>query len=255
MKGTQLEPFAQIATAPCAITATLVAGSAQRMVPWLTLGACTLVRRCKSALLLALLASTAGTNAQTLVTSPTTGSSGVFYDTIGYSFTVGAAPLRVTALGVYDSGGDGLASANTVGLWTESGTLLGSVTFSAGTGATLTSNFRWISVTPFDLVSGQTYRIGAFSLNGEDRYSGFVPSGQFTIIGDVTLNGTVRSSDYSAFAYPASTPSSGQAVIGPNAEYSAIPEPATSALLAGAAALGLALLRRNARPHAASPQR
>jgi len=202
------------------------------------------VGRLISGLLIAMFGVAAEVDAQTLVTAPVSGTSGMFQDTIGYSFTVGSSSLRVTALSVYDSLGDGLLSSNTVGVWTNSGTLVSSVTFSAGTGAPLVDHFRSLSVTPFDLVSGQTYRIGAFSLYGEDRYSGYVPNGQFAVTGDVTLVGGVRSSNYTTFAFPSDAPAAGWAVIGPNLEYSAIPEPATSVLLAGAAALGVALLRR-----------
>lgn len=181
---------------------------------------------------------------QTLVTSPSNGSSGIFHDSIGYSFTVGASSLRVSALGVYDAGLDGLDTSNTVGLWTEGGTLLRSAVFAAGTGATLSSNFRWTSVTPFDLISGQTYRIGVFSLFGEYRYSGFVPSGGFTISGDVTLIGAVRSNDFSLPAFPNSSPLPGQVVIGANATYSAIPEASTYAAIFGLTVLGFAWYQR-----------
>src|SRR5689334_21008214 len=71
--------------------------------------------------------------------------SGVFTNlTEGCSFTVGTQPVAVTRLGLLDlhftpgvgfvSGG-GLFEAHQVGLWTSTGTLLGSVTVPAGTAA------------------------------------------------------------------------------------------------------------------------
>ena len=187
---------------------------------------------------------TAQLKSQTLVAGAGGGVN--FSDTVGYSFTVGQSSLRVSALGVYDTLSDGLLFANTVGIWTNAGALIGSVTIPAGTGATLTNNFRWSSVSPFDLISGQTYRIGAFS-STEVRFSGQVPSGganpTFTTSGDITLIGVVRNNDFS-FAFPSESGNAGQAVIGGNAMYSAIPEPSTYAALFGLTALGFAAYRR-----------
>ena len=200
-----------------------------------------------------LLSVTPDAKSQALITTPSSGSSGTFRDTIGFSFTVGGSALRVSALGVYDNSADGvgLASSNTVGLWTNTGTLLGSATFSAGTGATLTNNYRWISVTPFDLVSGATYRIGAFSFNGESGYSINLPSNGFSTSGDITLTGAVRSNDFSSFAFPAAGPDTNNPnnlVVRGNAMYSVVtpvPEPATYAAIFGLVALGFAAYRRH----------
>jgi hypothetical protein len=56
--------------------------------------------------------------------------------TIGWAFDV-TTPVRVTALGVWDEGLDGLNSAHGVGLWTGAGTLLASTTVPADLGAEL----------------------------------------------------------------------------------------------------------------------
>ena len=58
------------------------------------------------------------------------------------SFTIGWAvdvttPVRVTALGVWDEGSNGLNVSAPVGLWTGTGTLLASTTVPAGSGADL----------------------------------------------------------------------------------------------------------------------
>ena len=58
------------------------------------------------------------------------------------SFTIGWAvevktPVRVTALGVWDEGSNGLEVATPVGLWTAAGALLASTTVPAGSGADL----------------------------------------------------------------------------------------------------------------------
>lgn len=176
-----------------------------------------------------------------------------FADTVGYSFTVGASNIHVTQLGVLDLNSIGLEFANTVGLWTNSGTLLGVATFAAGSdGVTLENGFQWSNVTPFDLISGQTYRIGAFSAGLERRVSlagasgGNLSSG-FFMNNAVTLVGSVRSNDFNDFAFPGQAPFANESVIGPNFRFTAIPEPSTYAAVAGIAALGLVALRRRSR--------
>ena len=90
--------------------------------------------------------------------------------TIGWSFTVGANPITVSQLGLYDSGGNGLAESHQIGLWTGDGSLLlRSTTVPAGTSATLSGAYRYVPVTPVTLNAGQTYVIGAFySVNSGD---------------------------------------------------------------------------------------
>lgn len=83
--------------------------------------------------------------------------------TIGWSFTVGARPITVSQLGIYDSGGNGLAESHEVGLWTGDGSsLLRSTTIPASTSATLSGAYRYVPITPVTLNAGQTYVIGAF---------------------------------------------------------------------------------------------
>ena len=54
--------------------------------------------------------------------------------TIGWAVDV-TTPVRVTALGAWDEGSDGLNVSAPVGLWTGTGTLLASTTVPAGSGA------------------------------------------------------------------------------------------------------------------------
>jgi hypothetical protein len=178
-----------------------------------------------------------------------------FFDTVGYAFTVGGNSLRVTELGVYDSGGDGLQSENVVGLWDETRALLSSATFAAGTAASFDADFRWAPVASFDLLAGHTYRIGAFSRTGENRTSGPALNEWASISGDVTLVGAVRSNNYAALAYPHQAPYAGEADVGPNVRYSVItPEPppavpdAPATLLLCCGALGVLVAGRRLVP-------
>ncbi|MCB9509099.1 MAG: T9SS type A sorting domain-containing protein [Deferribacteres bacterium] len=86
-----------------------------------------------------------------------------FDATLGWSFTVGAADIVVSHLGIYDSGNDGLLTAHDVGIWTSDGaTLVASVSIPSGTSATLISGCRYVNITPVTLQAGQTYVIGAY---------------------------------------------------------------------------------------------
>lgn len=81
----------------------------------------------------------------------------------GWEFSV-AAPIQVTSLGFLDQARDGLAGSHEVGLWTNAGGLLASVTVPASTAAAPRGEdpFRYVSLTtPVTLAPG-TYRIGAY---------------------------------------------------------------------------------------------
>jgi Domain of unknown function (DUF4082) len=80
--------------------------------------------------------------------------------TLGYAFTV-SSPVTVTNLGLFDFGNDGLNTSHAVTIWTSTGTQLVQTTIPAGTGATLTDGFRYVSIAPFQLAAG-TYTIGGF---------------------------------------------------------------------------------------------
>ncbi|ELS03704.1 hypothetical protein Xen7305DRAFT_00034280 [Xenococcus sp. PCC 7305] len=71
--------------------------------------------------------------------------------------------LNVTALGVFDIDNDGLnATTVDVGLWDDSGTLLGSVAVSGGTNAPILNGFRYQNLgSSINLTSGNFYRVAA----------------------------------------------------------------------------------------------
>lgn len=167
------------------------------------------------------------THAATLL-SDTGGDGAVqFHDTVGFSFTVGAAPLSVTQLGVWDKGGDGLSASNTVALWDESGTMLGVVSMPPGTSAPLIAGFRYgVLLSEVLLSVNTTYVLAAFA-NGEDRETG-VPAPNFSP--DGSLVGTRRNDAQFVFGFPSLFHGSiaGQAIVGPNIQYNIVPEPGTA---------------------------
>lgn len=88
--------------------------------------------------------------------------------TLGWSFTVNA-DITVTALGLFDGNQDGLTDRHDIGLWNSVGTLLASTTLGAGTAAPLTNQFRYATLlSGVDLTAGESYRIGALYLTGND---------------------------------------------------------------------------------------
>jgi hypothetical protein len=114
----------------------------------------------------------------------------LFSDTVGYKFTVGSKPLKVSALGV--ARGNGLNSANQVGLWDEAGQLLASATIPLN--ATLENGFLWQALsTEVTLAASSSYMIAACGTNNsfEYRYNGFVE-----LSADVQLVGFVRNNQY-----------------------------------------------------------
>ncbi|MEJ2494713.1 MAG: FlgD immunoglobulin-like domain containing protein [Ignavibacteriaceae bacterium] len=109
---------------------------------------------------------------------------------VGWSFTVGAVNITVESLGLYDSGDDGLSESHQVGIWTSSGTLLSSTTIPVGTGATLSSGYRYSSITPIVLSAGQTYVIGAlYSAGSGDK---IILNSSQTFASEITFNNSLQ---------------------------------------------------------------
>jgi len=163
--------------------------------------------------------------------------------TLGTLFTVGAQPITISQLGVFDQGTNGLATSHDVGIWTSGGTLLGQATVPSGTSATLIGEFRYTTLSgPLVLTAGQSYVIGAV----------FQATGDAAFFSDGTSTFSTAATGYSgryvsttSLAFPTATgPSS--AFYSANAVYvvGAVPEPSTYALGFGVVALGLAAYRR-----------
>ena len=142
----------------------------------------------------------------------------LFSDTVGYKFTVGSKPLKVSALGV--AKGNGLNSANQVGLWNESGQLLASATIPLN--ATLENGFLWQNLSAeVTLAATTTYTVGV--CGSDYRYNGALG-----LQNDVTLLGFVRNNQQGVFSKPSSTVTAGQGAVGANLKYTVQNDPLDS---------------------------
>jgi Domain of unknown function (DUF4082)/PEP-CTERM motif len=185
------------------------------------------------------------------VTGFTTGSlflsfgGGVNGETIGWRFQAVSA-LSVSSLGYWDeTPGTPLTSSHQVGLWTDSGTLLGNVTVQVNSG--LVGSFRYEPLgSPITLTAGDFYRVGALDLSSDgDNYTSAVTS--LTTDPSITFTGSTRNNTNEGFTFPGTHTPGGQGRFGPNlliASASSAPEPGTLALFALGIAGGVVARRR-----------
>jgi hypothetical protein len=160
--------------------------------------------------------------------------------TLGWRFTADAG-TEVTALGVFDADGDGLASSHLVGLWDDLNTLIASVTVSAGD--LLIDGFRYADISSVVLSAGVTYTVAAADLGGGDPYY---------------LESTISTPSFISFQTAAFREGTGLGFPGDDTPVngyfganllvsqgtSIVPEPATWALLIGGFAIAGSALRR-----------
>jgi hypothetical protein len=163
--------------------------------------------------------------------------------TDGWRFST-SVPLNVISLGFQDIGGNGLNTSHPVGIWTDSGTLLGSVVVTPA--ATLgDANFRYVTIPDLLLPPG-TYRIGAEMVNQSDPM-GYNPTAFATAPG-ITFLGSVEKTG-SGFGFPnnANLPSQfNQGLFGPNFQFSSAmeaPEPISLLTWGLASAAGMIAAR------------
>jgi len=195
------------------------------------------MKKLQSALLAALLtglAAVPSARANVIITSPDTANANTnplpAPFTIGYAFTVGSNNLTVTSLGIWDRNSDGLAQSHDVGLWTTGGSLLGSVTVPSGNATTLIGQFRYNTLSSsVTLTANTTYKIGAFyAAGGGDAYIEAVNNSTYdTNFSSVGPGWYIQAS---SLQFP-DAPGSGIGYIGPNAQFTAVPEPSTWAML------------------------
>jgi formylglycine-generating enzyme required for sulfatase activity len=138
----------------------------------------------------------------------------LYNDTVGYKFTVGSKPIKVSALGV--ARGNGLNSANQVGLWDGAGKLIATATIPLT--ASFENGFLWQNLTAtVNLSPSTSYIIAACGSNSlsEYRYSGYPE-----LSSDVSIDGFVRNNQFGVFSFPTVVLLNGQGAVGANLKYS-----------------------------------
>ena len=162
--------------------------------------------------------------------------------TLGYQFTTNQ-PISVFALGVFDSGQDGLVDSYPVAIWSSSGAEVASATVASGTSEPLVAQFRYQSINSVTLSPG-TYQIGALYTTSDDGvlYPGYT-TGFST---SVPINFLNNAYNYgSTLADPTNTTSTLPSYIGPNFQFNSVPVPEPASLaVVGAGLIALATVRR-----------
>lgn len=195
----------------------------------------------KTFTLAALVALALSTQAQTTSGIAITGAGVEFSNSsswiLGYSFAV-SAPITVTALGIYDSGSDGLAQSHDIGLWSASQALLAQASIAAG-GGTLVDGFRYTTVSPVVLQPGN-YVVGATMGSELYWYDGPISTApEITFIQDQYVSS-------GGLAFPSNGGTVSAGYFGANFRY-AVPEPSTwvmSGVFGVAAAVTVGMRRR-----------
>lgn len=188
---------------------------------------------------------------------------------LGWQFSA-ASPISVTALGWFDLGGNGLASAHQIGIWEKNTqTLVASATVTAGTGDPLSGFFRYSTLaSPTTLSAGITYVVAGLDPGNGDAH---VWAPATSVFGGPEVNGfavnplislgpagSAQGGAVGGFQFP--SPISGgferTALMGPNMLITAVPEVPAAVMLAPGLLLVAALARRR-RPaqQNASPRR
>ena len=134
--------------------------------------------------------------------------------------------ITVTSLGCAQALVDAEGGVD-IGLWTDAGLLLGSSTI---TPANLLVNFaRYGSVTPIVLEAGQTYRLGAASVNGLTTFSVLYGSpnadGTVTLASDIALGNAYISTE--GFNFPGSQVGDDAMLLGATFLFQPVPEAST----------------------------
>ena len=163
----------------------------------------------------------------------------------GWAFTT-SNTITVTALGLWDEGGNGLTRAYQVGIWNAGGTLRVSGTVPERESGMLIDGFRFANVGSTVLSPG-SYVIGALYPDDDDR---FVHEASVTMAQGITHDGG-RFRFGAGFAFPTTAPNPifEAGYFGPNFRFTTavIPEPGTWALVGtGLLGLGGLALRRRA---------
>jgi len=138
--------------------------------------------------------------------------------TIGWAFTVVSTDITVTSLGLYDSGGNGLADAHAVAIWTSGGTVVTSTLIPSGTGVTLLGGYRYVAITPVMLSANQSYVIGALypTQSGDNIIYSSIQTFAAPIAFDQSRQTALNTTGAAPLTFPNLNAGLAQGLFGPN---------------------------------------
>lgn len=203
----------------------------------------------KAALFSAALAVSVAGNAATVVydTPATTPGNQIWTGTLGLDFTVNA-PVKVTSLGAFDSGKNGITTNISVAIFNAAGTIVSPVVNFNGTANPGGTAYLLKSITPVILSTG-SYQLGAWGFNGTDK----IYNAAFAVLpGSINFNSFGGKLTATGSRYSGVNGQLANLVDVAIAQYGAgtmtvtsVPEPASWAmLLSGFALVGMAARRR-----------
>jgi hypothetical protein len=167
----------------------------------------------------------------------------------GYTFSATQA-ITIDQLGFFDYSGTGLAVDHLVGLFDGSGNELRRVTIPAGTTADFggTSSFRFMDISPITIDASTTYYLSAFYPAG-DADSDYITLGTTATTGSNIVKGNATyknlTDDLTWANDTIEDNAANDGFYGPNAHFTAVPEPQACASAAAMVLLGFAAWRRS----------
>ncbi len=157
------------------------------------------------------------------------GSSAFSGDTLGWRFEA-QTDIDVLSLGVWDENGD-RDIAGLAGLWTDSGTMLGQVSFNSGEGTVIDGFLYEDLAAAISLSAGEFYRVGSYIGGGGPA---ILTTGSVTDTAEVSYDQGYKSADF-GWEFPGAS-ASADSYFGANFRYevsgsSSVPAPGIPALL------------------------
>lgn len=167
--------------------------------------------------------------------------------TVGFRFRA-ETDFVVTGFGAFDYLGDGFGHSHTIGLWdAASGSLIATATVNPGNGASLVGQFRYVDVAGVTLAANREYIVAASEFYGatRDLYVS-VPATAFKMAPGLSYLAPRSAAEAPGLVFPEleiGAPLSG--MFGANFQVTAVPEPASWALLVVSFGWGWAVWARS----------
>jgi hypothetical protein len=175
------------------------------------------------------------------------------YSGVGLEFNVNV-PIVVDALGIYDSGQNGITGPLTADLMTTGGVIVATATFDSSGSYSLIGNYAFQNIAPITLSVGSYYLMGyGWSTSGDLEHNsniGGPPDTFNTFGGSVSFVQAVwGEGNDPPGTLPTHTFGPGQPDFFSSANLSAVPEPSTWAMMIlGFVGIGFMAYRRKSKP-------